>query len=204
MEYTVVTFLLFETKKGIYTTTYPIMIPRFGSPSFHEAISKYKFWHPDTKILYVSKEYLSRRNLEGKLYKDHLFENINLFKDRVETSKWTNNGNDYVFLPITFMSNSKTADSPYFFSLNDTFSFLNETNIYNGKLNWFITKDSCSNYALKKLYEYWNWWKNEGEENFDKYEAYWKDIEENEPLNEDPYEDSDSWMDNPEDYWNID
>ena len=101
MEYTVVTFLLFETKKGIYTTTYPIMIPGFGSPSFHEAISKYKFWHPNTKILYVSKEYLSRRNLEGKLYKDHLFENINLFKS--ETSIYYNNGNDYVFLPITFI-----------------------------------------------------------------------------------------------------
>jgi hypothetical protein len=97
-----------------------------------------------------------------------------------------------------------TIICPYFFSLNKTFSFLNETNVYNGKLNWFITKDSCINYALNNLYEYWNWWENEGEENFNKYEAYWKDIEENDPLNEDPYKDSDIWMDNPEDFWNID
>jgi hypothetical protein len=196
-------FFVKETPKGIYTSTYPLMFPEGGVTSFETAVYEREFWHPNTKLLFTPKSYLSFKLLDGKSYYEFLRENsIN-----VSLESFDNTENDYSFkvLPITFKNPSDVENSEY---SEWAYGFLqNLTKYYNAKLIFFSAYNRTKEYGEKVIVDFVEWWEERGQTNLDKYERDYRDYREglSNPSNfENPYRDSDKWMDDPGNYWSID
>lgn len=186
-------FYVKSSKSGIYTSNYPIVLPdqnRYPLPSFDDAINKWKFWHPETKLLFISNRYLA------PLWVKQIYD-----QNRVKISVGDGERGNYEFevVPITFMNNSVGGEKTYSSWGNGVLE--EDTPYYDAKIISFGPNETTSFYGEKISIEFVEWWENFGWENLEKYENHWEDIY-NEPNEE--KEDGDSWMDDPENYWNID
>ena len=186
-------FFVKSSKTGIYTSNYPIFLPdqsEYPLPSYDDVINKWKFWHPETKLLFIPNRYLA------PLWVKQIYDQ-NKFKISVENGV----GGNYEFevVPITFINNSVGGEKTYSSWENGVLE--EETPYYHAKIISFGPNATTSVYGEKISIEFVEWWEEVGQENLEKYKDHWEEIY-NEP-NPDK-EDGDSWMDDPENYWNID
>lgn len=194
-------FYIKGNHEGIYSSTYPACLTDFNF-SFNDAINEWQFWHPDTKILFTSNIYLSKLDTSGQPNRKHLKNNIN----RLSISKNPNDqySENYKFtvIPITFLNNSKDGISPYYSEYDQLVT--GPLNLYESKLIWFSTNQTTLDQGSIRALEYIEWWEEKGRNNFQAFIDYKYERERNEPPEDNPYKESDSWMDDPENYWSID
>lgn len=186
-------FFVKSSKSGIYTSSYPIRLPdlnRYPLPSFDDAINKWKFWHPETKLLFMPIRYISQHWVRQKYDQNKV--NISIGGNGMDTYK-------FQVVPITFQNNSVGGEKTFNSWKNGLLE--EETPYYDAKIISFGTSSRTLFYGEKISIEFVEWWENFGQENLEKYENHWEEIY-NEPREE--KEDGDSWMDDPENYWNID
>jgi len=186
-------FFVKSSKSGIYTSTYPIVFPdksRYPLPSFDGAINKWKFWHPNTKLLFTSNRYLSHFAVK-QLYDQNSV--------KISVGDGARSNYEFEVVPITFVNNSVGGEKTYSSWGNGVLE--EETPYYDAKIISFGTYERTLIYGEKTTIEFVEWWEEFGFENLEKYESHWEEIY-NEPNTD--IEDGDSWMDDPENYWNID
>jgi hypothetical protein len=193
-------FFVKENSSGIYCSTYPIVFPSDGNPSFDDAVILWKFWHPETKLLYMSKKYLSYKTGDGLTTLEFLKKN----KMRIKISGSEEDPSDeysFLILPLTFTNNSLGAEKSY--SEWDNGILSERTKYYHSKLIYFGTESIVQKYSDQIIPEWLDWWQEKGKNNLEEYEERNRDLNNGQNYSE-PAKNGDSWMDDPENYWNID
>lgn len=186
-------FYVKSSKSGIYTSTYPIVLPdqnRYPLPSFDGAINEWKFWHPKTDLLFTPNRYISLPWVKQKYDQNKI--NISIGGNGTATY-------EFQVVPITFQNNSVGGEKTFRSWENGLLE--EDTPYYDAKIISFGTHATTSFYGEKISIEFVEWWEEFGFENLEKYKNHWENNY-NEPRND--KEDGDSWMDDPENYWNID
>jgi len=196
-------FFVKETSMGLYTSSYPLMFPEWGIPleSFEAAVDKWKIWHPETKLLFTPQKYLSYRLHDGKSYREVLKQNL-IHVSLDDNSCIPDSKYKFIVLPLTYRTPIDLCRNDYSEWSDGLLSSV--TRYYNTKLIFFGSYQAAKAYAEKVVVEFVEWWESSGQLNMLEYEKYYNEAYNDASNFENLYKESDSWMDDPENYWNID